>query len=70
MVMTQENPFKPTAPIKVKSHPFQPSSPFQDFNFGNSSTAILIGLTFALIPTIFAVDMVYDREVTLIADIL
>ena len=59
-----------TEPIQVKSHPFQQTSQPQEFNIGIASSALLIGMDFVLVPITLAVDMVYDREVRLILNLL
>lgn len=53
------------SPIKVKTHPFQQTSQPQEFNIGIASSALFIGMDFVLVPITLAVDMVYDREVSL-----
>jgi ATP-binding cassette subfamily A (ABC1) protein 5 len=52
-------------PIMVKTHPFQQTSQPQEFNMGTFSSAIFIGMSFILVPVSLAVDMVYDREVSI-----
>ncbi|KAG7209072.1 hypothetical protein KM043_015226 [Ampulex compressa] len=50
-------------PIEVRTHPFQQTSQPQEFNIGTASSAVFIGMDFALLPITLAVDMVYDREI-------
>ncbi|XP_076233119.1 cholesterol transporter ABCA5 [Calliopsis andreniformis] len=50
-------------PIEVKTHPFQQTSQPQEFNIGTASSAVFIGMNFALLPITLVVDMVYDREI-------
>jgi ATP-binding cassette subfamily A (ABC1) protein 5 len=52
-------------PITVKTHPFQQTSQPEEFNMGTFSSAILIGMSFVLLPVSLAVDMVYDREASI-----
>lgn len=57
---------KDLRPIEVKTHPFQQTSQPQEFNVGIGSSALFIGMIYVLIPIILAVDMVYDREVSVV----
>lgn len=52
-------------PIEVLTHPFQQTEQQEEFNLGNMVCAIFMGMIFALVPVTLAVDIVYDREVTL-----
>jgi len=53
-------------PITVKTHPFQQTSQPEEFNMGTFSSAIFIGMSFVLVPVSLAVDMVYDREASIL----
>jgi ATP-binding cassette subfamily A (ABC1) protein 5 len=53
-------------PIEVMALPFQQTAQPEEFNLGIFSASTFMGMIFVLVPVSLAIDMVYDREVTIV----